>query len=118
VVLVGWVFFRAPDFWVAVGYLSNMVGLRLGAAAPAPLASLINHQCTFALVAGLILATPVWPWVKNWAAGKVEKCPGAWGIATQGIGAGAQLAVVLALLIISAAWLAGGTYNPFIYFRF
>jgi len=56
--------------------------------------------------------------LKNWAAGKAEQSSGAWGIASQGIGAAAQLAVVLALLIISAAWLAGGTYNPFIYFRF
>jgi alginate O-acetyltransferase complex protein AlgI len=118
VVLVGWVFFRAPHFWVAVAYLCNMVGLRLGGVAPAPLASLINNQSTCALIAGLVLATPIWPWVRNWAAGKVEKFPGAWGIATQGLGAGAQLGVVLALLIISAAWLAGGTYNPFIYFRF
>jgi hypothetical protein len=29
-----------------------------------------------------------------------------------------QVAIVAGLLIISAAWLAGGTYNPFIYFRF
>jgi hypothetical protein len=28
------------------------------------------------------------------------------------------LLVVVALLLISGSWLAGGTYNPFIYFRF
>ena len=29
-----------------------------------------------------------------------------------------DIVFVLALLVISATWLAGGTYNPFIYFRF
>ena len=29
-----------------------------------------------------------------------------------------EVVAVVALLLISAAWLAGGTYNPFIYFRF
>ncbi len=118
VVLVGWVLFRAPSFWVAIGYLCNMAGIRLGGVAPSPLAGLINHQSTYALIAGLVLAAPGWPWVKKWAAARLEKCPGAWSAAAKGIGASAQLAVVLALLVISAAWLAGGTYNPFIYFRF
>ncbi|HEV7928472.1 MAG TPA: MBOAT family protein [Verrucomicrobiae bacterium] len=118
VVLVGWVLFRAPSLWVAVGYLCNMAGIRLGGVAPAPLVGRINHQAAFAIIAGLILATPVWPWVKSWAAVKLEKLPRAWGSAVQGVGSGAQLALILAMLIISAAWLAGGTYNPFIYFRF
>jgi hypothetical protein len=29
-----------------------------------------------------------------------------------------ELVLNVALLLVSAAWLAGGTYNPFIYFRF
>jgi alginate O-acetyltransferase complex protein AlgI len=118
VVLVGWVLFRAPTFWVAIGYLCNMAGIRLGNVAPTPLIGLINHQSAYALIAGLVLATPVWPWVKTWTEGKLEKWPSAWSTAAQGVSAGAQLFVSLTLLIISAAWLAGGTYNPFIYFRF
>jgi hypothetical protein len=35
-----------------------------------------------------------------------------------GLGQVVEIALVVALLLISAAWLAGGTYNPFIYFRF
>ena len=37
---------------------------------------------------------------------------------TQAAGMALQLFLVVALLLISASWLAGGTYNPFIYFRF
>ena len=37
-----------------------------------------------------------------------------------GLATGLVLEVILlvGLLIVSAAWLAGGTYNPFIYYRF
>ena len=30
----------------------------------------------------------------------------------------AEALLIGALFLISAAWLAGGTYNPFIYYRF
>jgi hypothetical protein len=33
-------------------------------------------------------------------------------------GAVIEVTILIALLIVSAAWLAGGTYNPFIYYRF
>jgi hypothetical protein len=29
-----------------------------------------------------------------------------------------EIVLILAVFLISVAWLAGGTYNPFIYFRF
>ena len=35
-----------------------------------------------------------------------------------GLGQVVEIVLVVALLLISSAWLAGGTYNPFIYFRF
>jgi hypothetical protein len=38
--------------------------------------------------------------------------------AAQAAGQAFELLLVTALLLVSASWLAGGTYNPFIYFRF
>jgi len=29
-----------------------------------------------------------------------------------------EISLIVLLLVACAAWLAGGTYNPFIYFRF
>ncbi len=118
IVLVGWVIFRAPTFVDAVAYLRSMAGIHFGQMVTEPVSNTINHQSFYALIAGLLLATPAWTCAKAWAARKLEKWSGAWGLTTQGVVAGAQLAVTLALLIISATWLAGGTYNPFIYFRF
>jgi hypothetical protein len=34
------------------------------------------------------------------------------------IGGALEVPGILILLFLSVAWLAGGTYNPFIYFRF
>jgi alginate O-acetyltransferase complex protein AlgI len=118
VVLAGWVLFRAPSLWVAVSFLCNMAGLKLSHVPAKTLAGAVNNQAAFALLAGLLLATPIWKWLKSWSAAKIESWPGAWATAAQAAGACTQMAVVLALLIVSAAWLAGGTYNPFIYFRF
>jgi len=34
------------------------------------------------------------------------------------LGCALEVSGILILLFLSVAWLAGGTYNPFIYFRF
>jgi alginate O-acetyltransferase complex protein AlgI len=70
------------------------------------------------MIAGMAFSTPLWPWLKQWAARIVETLPQALGPAARAIGAIAHLLLIMGLLIISAVWLAGGTYNPFIYFRF
>ena len=51
-------------------------------------------------------------------AGKVFPIPAAFQLATYTAGLTVELLLVVALLLISGSWLAGGTYNPFIYFRF
>ena len=33
-------------------------------------------------------------------------------------GSATEFGLIVLLLVVSAAWLASGTYNPFIYFRF
>jgi alginate O-acetyltransferase complex protein AlgI len=118
VVLVGWIFFRAPTVFAALSYLNNMAGIKLSKDAAQTLTGAMNHQSAFALIIGLLLATPVCSWLETWAAGKMENWPERWSLAARAVGAGFQFVTVLALLILSAVWLAGGTYNPFIYFRF
>jgi alginate O-acetyltransferase complex protein AlgI len=82
------------------------------------LPAMLSHQETCALVAGIILATPLWTQGKEWIARTLANSPGKWASTAQTTGACAQLLLAAGLLIISTAWLAGGTYNPFIYFRF
>jgi alginate O-acetyltransferase complex protein AlgI len=70
------------------------------------------------MIAGMAFSTPLWPWLKQWFARMLETLPQALRSGARATGAFAHLVLIIALLLISAAWLAGGTYNPFIYFRF
>jgi len=118
VILVGWVFFRAERFADAIVYLRSLVNIHAGSMIGQPLATVWTNQTMVALGAGVLLATPLWNLAQKWAERHLEKRPGAWSAAALWTGTVVQVAIVVGLLIISAAWLAGGTYNPFIYFRF
>ena len=99
VVSVGWVPFRADSFPHAMRMLRGMAGLAgpLTAAAETPLTPGLG----LVFLAGAVLS--VWPRVLP---------------VTLSIPSAARQATCLVLLVGSAASLAAGTYNPFIYFRF
>jgi alginate O-acetyltransferase complex protein AlgI len=113
-VLVGWVFFRAENLSHAVGYLSAMFGLAPVVATTSKLALYLNAEVAVMLVVGVIASTPVFPAVRaQVAAGRWKELA-----ANQPLIAGAQLALYLSIFSLSVLWLASGTHNPFIYFRF
>jgi alginate O-acetyltransferase complex protein AlgI len=102
IVLVGWVFFRAPDLGAAMRYLGSMAGLR------AP-------QDGAALVAGLVyqpyyLLTAVAAAIVTWT------CPQAWDW-TRALTSPKAVAIV-ALFVVASIVLMTQAYNPFIYFIF
>ena len=117
-VMVGWVLFRAPTIQGAAAYLANMVGMTRGRPIDTSWQSILTHQASAALLAGIICCTPAWPRIREWAAKKTEALPETWQGPAQTTGAWLQVGWITGLLVISATWLAGGTYNPFIYFRF
>jgi alginate O-acetyltransferase complex protein AlgI len=47
-----------------------------------------------------------------------QATPAHFRIGVQVFGSVLEVVLVIGLLLISAIWLAGGTYNPFIYYRF
>ena len=117
-VLAGWVLFRAESFPHAVTFLTTMLALGPKAVDAQPLARYLSHQVAWSLGFGIIFAAPVWDATKRW----LTQISAAWPQPVQlgGLAFGLVLETILvvALLVISAAWLAGGTYNPFIYYRF
>ena len=117
-VLAGWVLFRAESFPHAVTFLTTMLALGPKAVDAQPLARYLSHQVAWPLGFGIIFAAPVWDATKRW----LTQISAAWPQPVQlgGLAFGLVLETILvvALLVISAAWLAGGTYNPFIYYRF
>ncbi len=109
VVAFAWVFFRADSLAYALGYLGALVR---PAAQPVLTADVVSHQALFTLLVGCWFATPV-------TARAVERARTALlAPARAALVQGAVVAGVCALLVLSVAALAAGTYNPFIYFRF
>jgi alginate O-acetyltransferase complex protein AlgI len=102
IVLISWVFFRAPDLATSVGYLGAMFGLTT----PQPGAPLLDvviyepyYVGTFALAAGIaFFGTQSWDWTRTLTPLKAV--------------------AALALFWLSVLVLFTQSYNPFIYFIF
>ena len=118
VVLGGWVLFRAETFAQAAFFFQNLAGFRTAAESAQPLGRYLSAQVAWALLAGIIFSVPVWPRLRAWAQRAAETNQGWAQVAAESAGLLAETVVLVLLLLVSAAWLAGGTYNPFIYFRF
>ncbi|MDX2277592.1 MAG: MBOAT family protein [Hyphomonadaceae bacterium] len=114
VVMVGWVFFRADTLSDAMLMLQSMFGMRGEVALSEPLRAMIAPLQMLVLGAGIALAMiprRKWRLVRTDARGAA---PAIWrGASSLAQATGATLLLVLALLSIS-----GGTYSPFLYFRF
>ena len=117
-VMIGWVLFRATSFPQAITFLSNLLGLAAPGALARSLARYVTHESVLALIAGAIFATPALAWLRMRLAQTVERLPQRACSAITAAGMTCECVIVIGLLLISAMWLAGGTYNPFIYFRF
>jgi alginate O-acetyltransferase complex protein AlgI len=118
VVMVGWVLFRADSFGQATTVLENLVGVSGGVDPNQKVARYWNAELACSIGCGALFAMPAWGWVLGWARAVRRRLPGVTGTVAETAGLGLELLLVVALLLISASWLAGGTYNPFIYFRF
>jgi alginate O-acetyltransferase complex protein AlgI len=116
-VIVGWVFFRATTFGGAVGMLAAMAGLGEGSAVEYLPATYLQTDLILALVAGVIVSVPVLPGLRRLRLVMAERHPHR----TEAIDAIWGLSTVLVLGVVgvlSCMLLAGGTSNPFLYYRF
>jgi alginate O-acetyltransferase complex protein AlgI len=118
VVMVGWVFFRANAFPKALFFLRSMFALSGAPETHLPLVRYCTNQVAWAVLAGAVFSMPFWSWFKKFWTKRTEALPHFLQASAQIIGPVLEPLLLVALLLMSAAWLAGGTYNPFIYFRF
>lgn len=104
IVMIGWVWFRAPDLPTAMGYIGTLFHT-IDAAGARPWQYEIGSVEIAAIVAGLAFAlvptgrapgAPAAPPSRRWA----------------------RYPVAAAAVALCACALAGGTYNPFLYYRF
>ncbi|MFT3868119.1 MAG: MBOAT family protein [Nibricoccus sp.] len=117
VVMVGWLIFRADSVAHIQSMLTNLVGLNHSETTQ-PLARYLTKQVTFALITGAIFSTPFWSGFKTLLVRVCGKLPEKPQTAFVQVGAYAELLLIVLLLAVSSAWMAGNTYNPFIYYRF
>jgi alginate O-acetyltransferase complex protein AlgI len=118
VVLFGWVLFRADTFAGATHYLAALAGVH-PAAMPEPLSRYATNEVKCALTLGIAFSAPLLAGVKSCGnrLGQAIVAPAARAVYF-GAAQVLEIVLVVGLLLVSSAWLAGGTYNPFIYFRF
>lgn len=107
-VLLSWVIFRCETWAQTLGYFRSLSGGGSGGLTAIP-AEVVTTGTCYALAAGLVLSTPVWPKWRAWCARwKATDC-------TMEMG---EAGVALAVLMLCLLALGAGTHNPFIYYRF
>jgi alginate O-acetyltransferase complex protein AlgI len=118
VVMVGWVFFRATSFEEAALFLQALAGFAQSAGDQYHLGLYLDAELALALLAAVVGSTPFLPVLRrlrNSMVMSVDSRIRPWfdaGFAMSG------MAAFSLLFLLSAMYLAAGTYNPFIYFRF
>jgi alginate O-acetyltransferase complex protein AlgI len=120
IVMVGWVFFRAASLPQALTFLQALLGSTTRSEYAPPLALYLNHELMLALLAGVVGAMPVLPWLIQVKDRLVESLGQRLRpvLAIETASACAGIAFCSLILLASSMQLAAGTYNPFIYFRF
>ncbi len=118
VVMAGWVLFRS-DSLAQVGMMFQSLS---GAAPLAPAARTLWLECspklTGTIAAGVLFAWPVAPWLRGRIEAALDHLAGGRLLAAE-VAWRTGIWVILVLLgALAALFMAGGAYNPFIYFRF
>jgi len=106
VVVVGWVLFRADNLTSALSYLSRMFTFQKGNQSVNDFVSYfyLNHELTLVAVFGILFATPIYPYIESkFKNPKFQLL---------------RYTSIIMLLVLSIVYVAAGSYNPFIYFKF
>lgn len=111
-VMVGWGIFMCDSlsFGEMLSFLGKLFFIGESAVNPATVVSLQLWGDIPFLAAGLVLASPVWVKVRETCVRLIRKDVPVINIIHDG--------ALTAVLLLSLLFLIGGTYNPFIYFRF
>jgi alginate O-acetyltransferase complex protein AlgI len=107
-VMITWVFFRADSLTTSVHFLSAMFGFGPETPYAPPLRRFLGWDIIVAIFFGIFIAGPYGVQFGRRLAEKAN-------IGSLEVGQMAGIVVLFALILLS---LAGGAYNPFIYFRF
>jgi len=113
-ILISWVFFRADNVTEAFAYLAAMFGAIPAGPAEATAARFVDAEILLTLTVATVACLPVRPWIRNRMA---NLSTGSEAIARPAVPFIVN-AFCAGVFFVSVLWLASGTHNPFIYFRF
>ncbi len=112
-VMGGWVLFRCETLPQAGAFYAALLGWSSGDAGRQPLAQYLDPLVATALAFAVVGSMPLARSLGRWR----DRTTAAGGIRGTAVLTG-EMAWLGTLLVVACAWLAAGTYNPFIYFRF
>ncbi len=117
-VILGWVIFRADTFPHAIGYIKAMFSPGRPELYNSQIFLYLNNEFIVTFIVAIIGMTPI---IHQLVIALEKRVWAADGIAFSWpriLFAGVELMVLLFLLLYSIAAIMGGSYNPFLYFRF
>jgi alginate O-acetyltransferase complex protein AlgI len=117
VVTIGWVFFRSDSFAQATGRIAAMFGFRAASDSPFQASQYLRNDTLIALGFAIPGAAPFIPFLAERRRAFAAR-GSRWAPHVIAASEAAALMATAFVFLISAALLASGTYNPFIYFRF
>lgn len=118
VVTIGWVFFRASDFPQAVSHLTAMAGFGSGDGVAYHVWLYLQPDVALALLAGAIGSTPYLPRLGQRILESAGNAQGAQRNVLPALSGWLTVVALYSVFALSVITIAGGNYNPFIYFRF
>ncbi len=117
-VMVGWVFFRAETMGEALGILRAMAGFGTGTGVEYHPSVYLDPLVVLAMAAGVIGSMPVGAWMVRARDRVVETDWVVLRPILRGTFDVLELGALGLMFLTSSMFLAAGTHNPFIYFRF
>lgn len=116
VVLVGWVFFRSDTLSGALFYLRAMAGLGAAGDRQYHIGIYLNNEVLLVLMLAIVGATPITKLLQQWGQAPTRRLNQKLFVAANA--SLFKMGYLLCIFLASMSYLAAGTYNPFIYFRF
>ncbi len=115
IVMIGWVFFRSESLSQAIQYLGSMVGITNASGVKYYTLLYFDLKILVILIMGIAIATPI----ASWLGFQLKKRSNTSRFsALRPVIYTGHYVLLVSLFLFSAASLASGTYNPFIYYRF
>jgi alginate O-acetyltransferase complex protein AlgI len=110
------VFFRAESLDYALNYLKALSGLSVASTIPLSAYAVNTTELILASIVGIVGSTPIAKRLPILAKGLISRESTTYS--ANALIAGTHGIMLAAVFLLSVVSLAGGSYNPFIYFRF